>query len=52
VAVPLTLPKLAVMVDVPAATPVTRPVVLTVAAAVFVELQVAWLLILAVELSL
>ena len=40
VVVPETLPEVAVMADVPAATPVARPLLFTVAADIFDEVQV------------
>jgi hypothetical protein len=51
-AIPLTLPTLAVIVDVPAATPVARPAVLMVAVAVLELVQVADVLTFAVDPSL
>jgi hypothetical protein len=42
---PEVLPKVAVMVAVPAATAVARPLVLTVATDVLEELQVTWVVI-------
>ena len=51
-AAPLTLPDVAVMVEVPAATAVARPAALMVAVAVLELDHVTVLLMLAVELSL
>jgi len=46
VVLPEIIPELAVMVALPAATAVARPVLLTIATEVFDELQVTWVVIL------
>ncbi len=42
---PEMLPEVAEMVDVPTATPVARPLLLTVATNIFDDLQVTWVVI-------
>ena len=52
VVLPVTVPRVARIVEVPAVTPVASPAVVIVAKAVFVELHVTWLVIFCVLPSL